>query len=133
MFVYRKRQFDVNDLYQPHGRYRYSGGFSGVALAALALAVLPNIPGFLATIKVLPESSIAPAFLSLYRYAWFVGFALAFFIYLAFAPTRERALLRVAHSFRVLASVFHRREPFLRYSNPARKSDAMAPTANSLQ
>jgi cytosine/uracil/thiamine/allantoin permease len=44
---------------------------------------LPNIPGFLATIKVLPESSIAPIFLSLYRYAWFVGFGLAFFIYLA--------------------------------------------------
>jgi NCS1 family nucleobase:cation symporter-1 len=82
-FVYRKRQLDVNDLYQPHGRYRYSGGFSGVALAALALAILPNIPGFLATIKILPESSIAPVFLSLYRYAWFVGFGVAFFIYLA--------------------------------------------------
>jgi NCS1 family nucleobase:cation symporter-1 len=82
-FVYRKQQVDVNALYQPHGRYRYSGGFSGVALAALALAILPNIPGFLATIKVLPESSIAPIFLSLYHYAWFVGFAVAFFIYLA--------------------------------------------------
>ena len=82
-FVYRKRQLDVNDLYQPHGRYRYTGGFSGVALAALALAVLPNLPGFLATIKVLPQTSVAPIFLSLYRYAWFVGFALAFILYLA--------------------------------------------------
>jgi NCS1 family nucleobase:cation symporter-1 len=45
--------------------------------------VLPNIPGFLATIKVLPQTSVAPIFLSLYRYAWFVGFALAFVIYLA--------------------------------------------------
>jgi NCS1 family nucleobase:cation symporter-1 len=45
-FIYRKRQLDVNDLYQPHARYRYSGGFSGAAIAALVLAVLPNIPGF---------------------------------------------------------------------------------------
>ena len=81
-FVYRKRQLDVNDLYQPHGRYRYSGGFSGVAIAALALSVLPNIPGFLVTIKVLRQTSVAPIYLSLYRYAWFVGFALAFVLYL---------------------------------------------------
>jgi NCS1 family nucleobase:cation symporter-1 len=81
-FVYRKHRLDVNDLYQPHGRYRYTGGFSGVAIAALVLAVLPNIPGFLATIKAIPQSSVAPTFLSIYRYAWFVGFALAFIFYL---------------------------------------------------
>ena len=80
-YVYRKRQLDVNDLYQPHGRYRYTGGFSGVAITALVLSVLPNIPGFLATIKVLPQTSVAPIFF-LYRYAWFVGFALAFALYL---------------------------------------------------
>ncbi len=37
---------------------------------------------FLATIKVVSRSSVAPAFLSIYRYAWFVGFALAFIFYL---------------------------------------------------
>ncbi len=90
-FVYRKRQLVVEDLYRPDGRYRYSGGFSGVAIAALVLSVLPNIPGFLATIKVIPETSVAPLFLSLYHYAWFVGFGLAFGLYLAlrkFAPDR---------------------------------------------
>jgi cytosine/uracil/thiamine/allantoin permease len=46
------------------------------------LAVLPNIPGFLATIKEIPQSSVAPIFLSVYRYAWFVGFGLAFIFYL---------------------------------------------------
>ena len=81
-FVYRKRQLDVNDLYQPFGRYRYTGGFSGVAIVSLVLAVLPNIPGFLATIKAIPQSSVAPTLLSIYRYAWFVGFALAFIFYL---------------------------------------------------
>jgi nucleobase:cation symporter-1, NCS1 family len=82
-FVHRKRHLVVEDLYRVDGRYRYSGGFSGVALTALALSVLPNLPGFLATIKVLPETSVAPVFISLYHYAWFVGFALAFVVYLA--------------------------------------------------
>jgi NCS1 family nucleobase:cation symporter-1 len=90
-FIYRKRQLDVNDLYQPNGRYRYTGGFSLVAIAALVLAVLPNIPGFLVTIKVLRQAWVAPIYLSIYRYAWFVGFALAFVLYLAgrkIAPAR---------------------------------------------
>ena len=81
-FVHRKRQLVVEDLYRLEGRYRYSGGFSGVALSALALSVLPNLPGFLVTIKALPQSSVAPFFLSLYHYAWFVGFGLAFAFYL---------------------------------------------------
>ncbi len=90
-YVYRKRQLDVGELYKPDGRYRYSGGFSGVAIAALLLSVLPNIPGFLVTIKVLSESSVAPIFLSLYGYAWFVGFALAFVLYLSLrAMARSR-------------------------------------------
>ncbi len=77
-FVHRKRQLDVDDLYRLDGRYRYSGGFSGVAIAARVLSVLPNIPGFLVRINVLPETSVAPLFVSLYHYAWFVGFGLAF-------------------------------------------------------
>lgn len=82
-FVYRKRKLEVAELYKPDGRYRYTGGFSGVALVALLLAILPNLPGFLVTIKALPATSVAPFFLSLYRYAWFVGFAIAFVVYLA--------------------------------------------------
>ena len=42
------------------------------------------------------SASVAPIFLSLYRYAWFVGFALAFFIYLALrALTGSRASAKV--------------------------------------
>ena len=81
-FVYRRRQLDVPALYQLHGRYRYTGGFSLVAIAALVLAVLPNIPGFLVTIKVLGQDAVAPIYLTLYSYAWFVGFTLAFVLYL---------------------------------------------------
>ena len=82
-FVCRKRQLDEHDLYQPHGRYRYSGGFSPLALGALLLAGVAKYSGFLVTIKVLPPASVAPIFLSVYRHAWFVGFALAFVLYLA--------------------------------------------------
>jgi len=81
-YVYRKRQLDLAELYKTDGRYRYSGGFSGVAIFALMVAVLPNLPGFLVTVKILDPASV-PAFLvRLYDYAWFVGFAIAFVVYL---------------------------------------------------
>ena len=88
-FVFRKRALAVDDLYRSDGRYRYTGGFSLVALAALVLGVLPNLPGFLVTVRVLPATAVGPVFISLYHYAWFVGFALAFAFYLLgrrFAP-----------------------------------------------
>ncbi len=81
-FVYRHRTLDVAALYQPDGEYHQSGGFSLAGLAALTLAVLPNIPGFLATIHVIAPEKVAPIFMSIYNYAWFVGFAVAFVVYL---------------------------------------------------
>ena len=42
-------------LYDARGEYRYTKGFSGAALFALTVAILPNLPGFLITIKVLPK------------------------------------------------------------------------------
>jgi NCS1 family nucleobase:cation symporter-1 len=81
-FVYRKRQLDVAELYKPRGEYTYSGGFSVVALLTLAVSVLPNIPGFLVTIRILPPASVSPLLQSIYHYAWFVGFVIAFVVYL---------------------------------------------------
>jgi NCS1 family nucleobase:cation symporter-1 len=89
-FVVRRRQLDVVALYAIKGEYRYVNGFSVVALVSLIVAVLPSLPGFLVTIHLLDGSSISPALLSLYDYAWFVGFAIAFFVYLGvrkLAPT----------------------------------------------
>jgi NCS1 family nucleobase:cation symporter-1 len=51
-------------------------------LLALTVAVLPNLPGFLVTIKLVPKDNVAPFFISLYNYAWFVGFFVAFAVYL---------------------------------------------------
>src|SRR4051812_36802777 len=66
-FVYRKKQLNVPALYAAGGEYSYRGGFSWVAIAALALAVLPNLPGFLATVNAISKPSVAPWLLQLYN------------------------------------------------------------------
>jgi NCS1 family nucleobase:cation symporter-1 len=84
-FVLRRRQLNLADLYDPNGEYRYTNGFSAPGLIALALSILPNLPGFLITINQWPSALPKPAFfVSLYGYAWFVGFWLAFVLYLLF-------------------------------------------------
>jgi NCS1 family nucleobase:cation symporter-1 len=79
-FVIRRTEFVLAELYLTKGAYRYWGGFNPAALMALGVAVLPNVPGFLGTIGALelgPES----VWMSLYSYAWFIGFAVAFIVY----------------------------------------------------
>jgi NCS1 family nucleobase:cation symporter-1 len=53
-----------------------------VALIALVLGALPSLPGFLVNIKALSAESIPAALTHLYDYAWFIGFAVAFVVYL---------------------------------------------------
>lgn len=79
-FCVRRTELQVEDLYRRHGAYTYRGGFSLVAIAALVAGVLPNIPGFLGTIKVIED--VAPFWMDLYSYAWFTGFFLAGGLYL---------------------------------------------------
>jgi len=80
-FLIRKKQLTVEDLYSSTGRYWYRNGFNPNALWALALGILPNVPGFLTTTKLIPDNSV-PTFISgLYHYAWFVGFAVSSVFY----------------------------------------------------
>jgi NCS1 family nucleobase:cation symporter-1 len=81
-FVVRRRQLNVAALYGGAGEYRFTNGISLVAVVAFVLAVLPSLPGFLVTIKALAPTSVPRPLVALYDYAWFVGFALAFVIYL---------------------------------------------------
>ena len=81
-YVYRRRELDLMALYERDGPYRQTNGFSLPGLAALVLAILPNLPGFLVTIHELPKENVAPIFMTIYSYAWFVGFAVAFALYL---------------------------------------------------
>ena len=81
-WVIRRQRLSVPDLFDPDGQYRYSGGWNWRAIAALAIAVAPCVPGFLDAAT--GGRIAAPAFLkSLYTYAWFVTFALGFALYFA--------------------------------------------------
>ncbi len=79
-FFVRRTELVVADLYRHDGAYAYRGGFSLVAIVALVVGVLPNIPGFLGTIKAV--EGVGPFWMNLYSYAWFTGFLLAGGIYL---------------------------------------------------
>jgi NCS1 family nucleobase:cation symporter-1 len=85
--VWRRRQLAVDDLYRHDGQYRYTGGFSLVGFAALALAVLPNVPGFLVRIGLVDAAAVPGWLLTAYQSAWFVGFALGFVFYLTLRRT----------------------------------------------
>jgi nucleobase:cation symporter-1, NCS1 family len=82
-FVYRRRELDLKGLYESNGPYRFTHGISYVALVALTGGALPSLPGFLVQVHALKPESVAPLLVSLYNYAWFIGFALAFVLYLA--------------------------------------------------
>jgi nucleobase:cation symporter-1, NCS1 family len=76
-FFIRKQNLSLKDLYQHNGEYTYSNGFNRIAIIALLLGIVPNIPGFLTTIKAVPDTAVWPWLSGLYHYAWFVGFFVA--------------------------------------------------------
>ena len=83
-FFIRRQQLRVYELYKVHGTYTYKNGFNRVALMALLLGILPNVTGFLTTIRLLDKSSVWPWLDNLYSYAWFVGFFVSGITYLLF-------------------------------------------------
>ncbi|HTR41279.1 MAG TPA: NCS1 family nucleobase:cation symporter-1 [Pseudomonadales bacterium] len=82
-FVYRRRILNVNALYQPDGEYRFTNGFSIVALVSLVAGALPSLPGFLVNVNLLGAVRVPTFIADLYDYAWFIGFTVAFVVYLA--------------------------------------------------
>ncbi len=70
-FIIRKRMLKAKDLYDPKGIYSYNKGFNLKAVFALIAGILVALIGL-----------VIPAISFLYDYAWFVGFAAAFIIYL---------------------------------------------------
>lgn len=90
-FFVRHQRLNAPALYDTNGSYRFTGGFSIAALAALALGVLPHLPGFLVTIAVLPPDSVPEFFRELYNFSWFSGFGIAFALHLVFARIWKRS------------------------------------------
>lgn len=77
-FIVRNKQLDLPGLYKQDGPYWYTGGFNFVAVVALAAGIAPCIPGFLGTTKL---AEVAPMWMELYNYAWFIGFGVSFSVY----------------------------------------------------
>lgn len=73
-YLIRGAKLDVRELYEKNGSYWYAGGVNGVAMIALVLGCAPVLPGFLGTIKAL---DVAPFWITLYHYAWFISFGIS--------------------------------------------------------
>jgi NCS1 family nucleobase:cation symporter-1 len=81
-YVLRKRVIATDDLFERGGAYEFSGGFNWRAIGALAAGILVALIGL-----------EVPALAALYHYAWFVGFAVSFVLYLVWMPrTKGQAL-----------------------------------------
>jgi len=72
-FLIRRTRLDIDDLYDPKGRY---AGVNWIAMVALVIAVLPNLPGFInaaTNTAGTAEAVFPPVFDAIYDYAWFIG------------------------------------------------------------
>lgn len=75
-FIIRKTNLNGDDLYDSQGQY---AGVRWKTVLVLIIAVAPNIPGFWNAVT---HSSCFPViFDQIYRYAWFVGIAIAVVLY----------------------------------------------------
>ena len=90
-WILRRRQLALAELFKVNGRYSYSNGYNRRAIAALVVAVLPVIPGFLRAATtpggIVPDPGFRD---TLYTYAWFVTFGLSGAVYLG--------LMRLEHA-----------------------------------
>ena len=77
-FVIRQTNLSAQDLYQRGGQYEYSRGIHWQAIVSLAAGAGVAFVGL-----------FVPALRVLYNYAWFVGFAISFFSYLALTSKAE--------------------------------------------
>jgi len=81
-YFIRKQQLSTADLYKANGQYTFSNGINYRAIIALLAGIVPNIPGFLITIKVISADAVPVWIGHLYNYAWFVGFFISGLAYL---------------------------------------------------
>ncbi len=79
-WLLRKTELDVPDLYRVQGRYK---AVNPIALLALVLGILPNLPGFLEAVNLAGDPNVKDGWDAIYTYAWFVGFIVSAIIYFA--------------------------------------------------
>ncbi len=74
-YLIRRTELKLEDLYRNNGIY---AGVNHMAIIALVVGVLPNIPGFLANVGLYSGSGFV---VNLYNYAWFIGLGLSSLVY----------------------------------------------------
>ena len=90
-WLLRRKQLALPDLFRESGAYSYTNGVNWKAIAALVLAILPVVPGFLRAATTEGGQVSDPNFFdTIYTYAWFVTFALSAVIYLLLMKKSER-------------------------------------------
>ena len=83
-FIIRRTKLQADALYDADGEY---GGVNLAAIAALVLALVPNLPGFINAVMGTAGQDtawFAPFFDTMYGYAWFIGLPLAMLFYWLF-------------------------------------------------
>jgi len=87
-FLIRRRQLVLAELFKTDGIYSYGDGFNWRAIIALAVAIAPVAPGFLRAATTPGGQVVDPnVFDTLYTYAWFVTFGIAFVLYYVLMKT----------------------------------------------
>ena len=89
-WIVRRSRLDLADLFDLDGQYAYRNGWNPAAVLAFAVAVLPNVPGFLNVAFPEAFAGVPGFFREIYNYAWFIGVAIAAVVYTALM-SRERA------------------------------------------
>ena len=106
-YFIRKQKLIVSDLYKHNGEYSFRNGFNTKAIIALLCGILPNVPGFLVTIKIISKE-IFPLWVNdLYNYAWFVGFFVSAILYIllmrSYRITEQKLIVETGHALSLQA------------------------------
>ncbi len=81
-FLIRGRRLELAELFKTDGIYSYGNGFNWRAIVALVVAIAPVVPGFIRAATTSGGRVSDPnIFDTLYVYAWFVTFGIAFVLY----------------------------------------------------
>jgi NCS1 family nucleobase:cation symporter-1 len=93
-YFIRKQQLNTIELYQHTGQYGFTNGFNLRAIFALLAGILPNIPGFLLTIKVISVTAFPTWVAHLYNYSWFVGFFISGLAYIITMQSNRKNIIQ---------------------------------------
>ena len=89
-YFIRKQTLMLNELYSKHGSYSFYNGINNKAIIALLCGILPNVPGFLVTVKLVATDAVPGWISHLYNYAWFVGFFVSGVVYIVASPNPSK-------------------------------------------